>query len=560
MKQFYNKLIITLIFCISIFVLKSKINANTIKQVDINVYIDRNGNASVTEVWKAYLNTGTEGYRKFSNLGNKIISNFSVKDDTGIEYSNVSNWNSKSSFSSKAYKCGVNEDENEIELCWGISEYGHREYILKYYISNLVTQYKDYQGIYFNFFNIDQVVNNVKITIKSDYYFSDKTETVWNFGNKGEFSFDNGSIIINSNGKLYEKYYFSTLIKFGDNYFKTNNISNEKFDAIVRDAFKQEIDLAEILAYILSICCCAIFGFVLIYCIVYPFYPKLEKYFKLIKRKIYLNKIGETLPLNSKIDYYREIPCEGDILKAYFILAEYCIIPQEKLKKEIIGAMLLKWNIENNIEIIKIDENKYNINFNKVLKLNNDIENILFQIFVKISGKDKVLKVNEIENLSRNNYYKIRNWLNNIYKKEREILEEKGFVKGGKVTAKLREEAIKLKGFRKYLKNMSNISNREVLEVNIWGEYLVFAKLFGIANKVKKQFKRLYPNLYFDKIENVRMTTMDFDNITNSISRNLNRLDRKYYPNHYYSSSNSSGENYSSGGSSAGGSSGGGFR
>ena len=84
-----------------------------------------------------------------------------------------------------------------------------------------------------------------------------------------------------------------------------------------------------------------------------------------------------------------------------------------------------------------------------------------------------------------------------------------------------------------------------------------------IVKKVKKyvemQFKKLYPNLYFEKFENVIGATNDYNYISNSISRDLNRLNSKYNVIVYYSSSDSGGS-YSSGGSSAGGSSGGGFR
>ena len=55
MKKIYNKLIITLIFFVSVFVLKSSVKANTIEKVDMNVYIDKNGNGNVTEVWEAIL-------------------------------------------------------------------------------------------------------------------------------------------------------------------------------------------------------------------------------------------------------------------------------------------------------------------------------------------------------------------------------------------------------------------------------------------------------------------------------------------------------------------------
>ena len=39
------------------------------------------------------------------------------------------------------------------------------------------------------------------------------------------------------------------------------------------------------------------------------------------------------------------------------------------------------------------------------------------------------------------------------------------------------------------------IPNREAIEVALFEEYLVFAQMLGIAKKVAKQFKDLYPHL-----------------------------------------------------------------
>ena len=43
---------------------------------------------------------------------------------------------------------------------------------------------------------------------------------------------------------------------------------------------------------------------------------------------------------------------------------------------------------------------------------------------------------------------------------------------------------------------------REYFEVEIWEEYLIFAQLLGIADKVEKQFKKLYPD--FNEIAKIK--------------------------------------------------------
>ena len=45
------------------------------------------------------------------------------------------------------------------------------------------------------------------------------------------------------------------------------------------------------------------------------------------------------------------------------------------------------------------------------------------------------------------------------------------------------------------------ISAQETLEVKIWDEYLMFAYLFGMADKVSKQLKNLYPEYIEQELE-----------------------------------------------------------
>lgn len=51
------------------------------------------------------------------------------------------------------------------------------------------------------------------------------------------------------------------------------------------------------------------------------------------------------------------------------------------------------------------------------------------------------------------------------------------------------DEYNKLMGLKKYLKEYSTLKDRFPIEMVLWGKYLVFATLFGIADKVSKEFK-----------------------------------------------------------------------
>ena len=48
-------------------------------------------------------------------------------------------------------------------------------------------------------------------------------------------------------------------------------------------------------------------------------------------------------------------------------------------------------------------------------------------------------------------------------------------------------------GLKKYLLDFSLIAERTINEIDIWQDYMVYAALFGIADKVLAQFKKVYP-------------------------------------------------------------------
>ena len=57
------------------------------------------------------------------------------------------------------------------------------------------------------------------------------------------------------------------------------------------------------------------------------------------------------------------------------------------------------------------------------------------------------------------------------------------------------DEIAKWKGLKKYMEEFSLLDKREVPEIAIWEEFLVFATAFGIADKVLKQLKVVYPDI-----------------------------------------------------------------
>ena len=610
-----RKLLISLLFTIlSILILQTKSNANSINKIDMDVYLDNYGNASITEVWDASLTQGTEGYRPYSKLGNSSISNFSVSDDSGRTYETTSYWSTSASFDDKAYKCGINNISNGVELCWGISEYGSRKYTLKYDISNFVTQYTDTQGIYFNFLNLDQVVGEATVSIHADTPFSLDNARIWAFGNDGSINFVEGCIALDSGGSLSSSQYMVALVRFQSNIFTTSNTSNKSFDDIYDSAFsdvtdsdyienqnisdgiyrerpaKKRMVIKELIAYLISLPFRIIFN-PLSWIIGLVILRKVKGktwFWGSGKGSGLLNfgQYGKVLPDDSQIEYWREVPCDKDLVKAYWVCYEYSVVPESTLQEGIIGAILLKWIKNEYITVSKtkkglfsFKDNNYAIDFTKMTQGDNEIENELFEMLVKASGTNKILEAKEFSKWSKKHYSEVNYWFSNIRYKAKDYLEQQGLITTrteeteamfGRtktitikdVSPQLREEAIRMKGLKKYLLDYSMIPQREYIEVHLWEEYLIFAQLLGIADKVEEQFSKLYPNFNQETLLNTEMTTIAIRNMA-KICYDGVQYGESLASRDYSGSSTSSGgggSSYSSGGGSSGGSSGGGFR
>ena len=107
------------------------------------------------------------------------------------------------------------------------------------------------------------------------------------------------------------------------------------------------------------------------------------------------------------------------------------------------------------------------------------------------------------------------------------------------------DESEKWKGLKKYMEEFSMLDKREVPEIVIWEEFLVYATAFGIADKVLKQLKIVYPN--FESSIDVNtysgmylMMNTDFSNsFSNAISSSMSSA---------YSSASGGGGGFSGGG------------
>ena len=493
------KILFIFIFSLALFSIGNKVEANSIQSIAMDIFIDDNGDATVTETWRCNVTQGTEVYHPYYNLGNSVIKDLTVMDGN-TQYEELSSWDTSGTLQSKANKCGINVISNGVELCWGISQYGSHTYTAKYTITNFVSETTDAQMIYWTLipYEFSNSIGNAYIKIHTNFDIEDTTD-VWGYGNYGGTAYVyDGYIEMKSDGTLEKNEYMTILVKFPLGTFNAINKLDYDFDNYYNMAQEGAIEYTEediSIGYVIAILVVIFGAFVIIIIL-------LVHAFNMTKGLDY-GKEGKKIP--KIIPYFRDIPCKRDIFRAYYIGYQYDIV---KEKTNILGAIILKWLKDG---IVRIEERSTSLkkeNIAIVFTRNNSEmfleskEKELFDMMYEAS-EDGILEGKELEIWCDFNYSKIVSWLDKVIDDERDKLVNQGLIeekiKGKRkkyiATYELKQEAIELAGLRKYLNEYTLIKDRKAVEVQLFEEYLIFAQIMGIAKKVSKQFKDIYPQI-----------------------------------------------------------------
>ena len=563
MKKFY----VASVLFILILSLGTVNASNKINALSMDIYVDKSGDAHVTELWECYATEKTEWYHTYKNVGKSKIENFSVSDESGNVFETLSNWDANKDFYEKKNKCGINYINNGYELCFGISEYSSdKKYTVKYDITNFVAQINDAQIVYWTLVDFSQDIGKAYIKIYSDFEY-ENTLDVWGFGNYGGTCYvHDGYIEMKSKGNLGKKEYMTILVKYPQDTFDiTDNEYNKNFKEYLNMAQKGSTkyrgDIIKRFWNGIKYIFIWLIKFLQAALVVGAFTSMCKTCLNLPGKRIV--PIIERIKVAQNKEYYRDIPCNGDIFRAYFISYQFGIL---KDRGDLLGAVFLKWIKEGRMTVEDTkDRKKKRFILNEIdKKFICSSERSLFSILKEASIKG-VLIQDSLDMLAKRKYDCLLNWFNDTLNKEKYRLANEGVVRlyTSKTNFKvldmecLRNEAIHLKGLKKYLKNYTKIADREILEVELFEEYLIYAQIFGIAKKVRKNFKKLYPDLAS------RASFKDYDSINyiNRISyKTVRKADSARTTAISVTSSYSSGGGGFSSGGGGGGSFGGGRR
>ena len=505
MKKIYY--LLTIIFTFSFINVLAK---NDIYKIDMNIYLEKNGNMRVSEVWDVKADDGSEWYRSYHDLGNSVISNFRVSMDN-VPLSEKE-WDASLGLNEKKGYYGTNKTDNGIELCFGKYDYERHTFTLTYNISNVIFNTQDNQILYWRLIEqLDDInVHTFDATITGFYNFPDNLD-VWSTGYDGLNYVQNGIIKISNinKGDLGDKDYVVALVKFPLNTFTTSNSYDiyESFDQVKKayDEGKFSYNKTSIWDILIPVA-----GFLGITGLI-----------------IYLARLnGYGYKDNKKINKketpaFRDIPCKKDIFYANSLIKLNNFNYKET---NIFGAVILKWVKEDKVRFIKEEKNglfknkeSYSIDLSSSPTFQNKAEQKIFDMMYEASG-DGILESNELKKWARihasefmNTFKKVEEMGIDKLKEEKHIYKRtsKSECKSKNVMDDMMyEDSKRLLGLKIFLDEFSNIKERETIEVKLWDEYLMFAYLFGIADKVFDQLKKLYPEVIQENMDTYNSVLM----------------------------------------------------
>lgn len=224
MKKLKKVLFILICFIISLgFKNCVMAETNTINSIDINVKINEDGSADITEVWNVEIYNIDQLSKSYFNLNISEIKDLVVVNENKEKFEFISNWNNEASREEKSNKCGlyINEEDGETAICFGTKEDGKHIYAFKYTITNFVKQKNGYQSLNFKFLqsHMEILPKSAKITIETDKAFEEKNVDFEGIGFEGEEKIENGKFIFDAQNGLKDEDYMQISIDFNENVF-----------------------------------------------------------------------------------------------------------------------------------------------------------------------------------------------------------------------------------------------------------------------------------------------------------------------------------------------------
>ena len=544
-----KKNIFTILFFVFFLLICSNVSeAGTQKMKNLNydVQLNQDGSMDVVETWNITVedtNTLFKTFQKDSSKYGKItnVKVEEIKDNKEVPFTQI--YTQMYHVTKGAYYA-LDINSSEFEIAWGVSidSKTTKTYKISYTVTNAVSNYNDCSELYWQFLGTDNgiYVNKATGTIKLPKQVENMDNLrVWAHGPlNGEITRVANDTVKFEIDNLQTQTMLEVRIVTSENIFTTNtNVKNtNKLESIINE------ERTRTRVFYIFIC-------IIILLISIWFLTRTIKYIKELKKA---KKIKPTVEL----DYYRDIPDEkatpADAAFLYYYNSGGVTSNISKIFSATILDLCLKKMLsidvtqgEKKEESIKITLNKQGnkeeldetekIIYSQLEKIadNETNETTLKQIqdYIKEHSSKFVNALQKIEEAARKNQVQKQNFNKSLESKSSNykglaslyiillifvinivimnplviipgaLLLINGILcailstKYSGLTQKGVDEKEQWEGLKKYMLDFSMIKDKEVPELILWEKYLVFATVFGIADKVMKQLKIVYPQL-----------------------------------------------------------------
>ena len=456
--------------------------------LDIRVVLYKNGDALISETRKMTIDSeGTECYIGLANMGQSVIKDLTVTDETGARYV-YTDWDVSESRSWKQYKCGIVTTKRGYELCWGLGAEGERTYTTTYIMTGLVRGYPDACAIRHVF--LDTAVlpkpEHARVAITTadtTMVISDETCGLWGFKFQGELWFENGYMMAETTEPMNSEAGLYLMARFPKEMFEPTIWEEDSFEDKKEEAFEgsdyeydEDEDGMSCFEWLMFILVYGGAALLVIGSVVWRIYSVWSA-----KRK-----------LNKNLLWYRDIPLNGNLQEANKILNAYKYFNSDY--NNLMSACILKLISMGIITIETKPNHKGKMEPNFVIHDYKEIDKQpvlmrqLYKIFKESAGSDRVLEPWELKSYMRSTSHQsvIDQFVTTLHAKK-DLSKYPPTDKG----------VNEVFGLRKFLKEFTLLDERELKEVTLWKDYMIYATLFGIADKVIKEMKQVNP-AYFD--------------------------------------------------------------
>ena len=547
-RPFFSRLILLLaVVILSAPVLLAR--EQRVRDVDINITLIKNGNIVVHERWDVDTGDGiTEWYLVRENLGDIEIERFSVYDGDNDKLQDVGKWDVNRSREQKAGKYGIVHKANGVELCWGVGEYGDHVYHAIYVMTRAVKSLQDYDMMHLQVLSpgLSSPPEHVKVRVNRDEIQLDTTNTrIWGFGFAGRSAFEeDGTIVFESEGPLDTEDSVILLLRFDKGHFSSPSVQDRPFQEVLDRAmegadFGSDDEESDPIAA----------GIAFLFTCLFMWFAFFRPIFRIFRG---LGGSDNKLKLAFKpasVDWYRDIPLDGDLRMADFILTRSGNSPPAgglphaavlrlihngclRVNREIEGDTVLSFT-DNNLDQVDAASRS------------------LYSMLKQSAGKDQLLQDKEFSNWAKDHSRQVYDWSKRAKEEGVSALNQAGLYTPTKkaLTVAGQAEARRLFGLKSFLSKFTLVDRREAVEANLWKEYMVYGALFGLTDRVSKQLKDIDPALFQ---EIFRYGLDDLDSVlsmSRALSSSVSRAALRGAPTY---SSGSSGSSRSSSSSSRG--------